>query len=107
MRKSCYVGGGEKAMGRDEDEIKDGEVVVVNGVPMFKASITIETSRPKSSWQQQRVISYLAEMYPNGVPAEVQRKQLLRDLGQRDPDLAQVDLKTLRRAIKTHNSRDV
>jgi len=48
----------------------EGEWVVINGVRMYKASVTIEVSRPKSSWQQQRVISYLAKMYPNGVPDE-------------------------------------
>jgi hypothetical protein len=52
-------------------------------------------------------MSYLAKMYPNGVPADVQRKWLLRELGRRDPALARLALKTLRRAIRTYNaSRD-
>jgi len=82
----------------------EGEWVVINGVRMYKASVTIEVSRPKSSWQQQRVISYLAKMYPNGVPDECPRKQLLRDLGKRDPAFARLDWKTLQRAIKARKA---
>jgi hypothetical protein len=69
------------------------------------AEVWLEVGRPKASWQQQRVIGHLRQMYPNGVPADIPRKQLLRQLGQREPALAKADLKTLRRAIKTHNSR--
>jgi hypothetical protein len=65
--------------------------------------LSIKAGRPKCSWQQKRVIRHLREMYPHGVPADIQRKWLLRELGRRDPALAKVDLKTLRRAIKTHN----
>jgi hypothetical protein len=74
---------------------------------MIRGWIELEVdrvSRPKSSWQQLRVISHLAQMYPNGVPADVQRKWLLRELGRRDPALARLDLKTLRRAIRTYNA---
>jgi hypothetical protein len=62
--------------------------------------VEVHVGRPKSSWQQQRVISYLAEMYPTGVPDDVPRKRLLAELGKRDPALKRLDWKTLRRAIK-------
>ena len=77
----------------------------IPGVLYGQAKIlSIKAGRPKSSWQQQRVITHLAEMYPNGVPADVQRKWLLRELGRRDPALARLDLKTLRRAICTYTA---
>src|SRR5262245_57280252 len=72
---------------------------------VFVPEVWIEVGRPKSSWQQQRIISHLAEMYPGGVPADIPRKQLLRELGQREPALAQADLKTLRRAINAYHAK--
>jgi hypothetical protein len=71
---------------------------------VWASKVEIQVSRPKSSWQQLRVISYLAETYPSGVPDDVPRKLLLRELGRRDPALARLDWKTLRRAIKAHNA---
>jgi hypothetical protein len=53
--------------------------------------------RPKSSWQQQRVIKHLREMYPDGrLPRP---KLLLARLAKRDPKLKSLDWKTLRRAL--------
>src|SRR5262245_7507869 len=74
------------------------------GPDAFQVEAWLEVGRPKSSWQQQRVISYLAKMYPNSVPDECPRKQLLRDLGKGDPALARLDWKTLQRAIKAHKA---
>ena len=36
--------------------------------PTINATISISVARPKSTWQQLRVMRYLREMYPNGVP---------------------------------------
>jgi hypothetical protein len=66
--------------------------------PTFNSSISISVGRPKSSWQQLRVIEHLKEMYPNGnLPRS---KRLLAELGKRDPELKSLDWKTLRRAIE-------
>jgi hypothetical protein len=50
--------------------------------------------------QQQRIIKYLKEWYPNGVPPDCSKKDLLfrlRECG--DPNLKSLDAKTLRSAL--------
>jgi hypothetical protein len=67
--------------------------------PVFHPTVTIIAGRPKSSWQQQRVIKHLKEMYPDGLPAKHRPGELRAALGKRDPDLKKLDWKTLQRAI--------
>jgi hypothetical protein len=56
--------------------------------------------------KQPLIIKYLAEMYPLGVPAPAHcpRKDLLNKLIKRDPNLASLGHKTLKRAIDKYNS---
>jgi hypothetical protein len=67
--------------------------------PVFHTTVTITASRPKSSWQQERVIKHLKEMYPDGFPAKYSPGRLLAALAKRDPQLKWLDRKTLRRAL--------
>src|SRR5262249_55598272 len=71
---------------------------------VFVPEVWIEVGRPKSSWQQQRIISHLAQMYPTGAPSDVGPKRLWGEWGQREPGLERADLKTLRRATRTQNA---
>jgi hypothetical protein len=71
---------------------------------VIRARIEVHVNRPKSSWQQDRVIHHLGEMYSSGIPDRCSKKQLLRELAKRDPDLEKLDRKTLRRAIEQYNS---
>jgi hypothetical protein len=76
-----------------------------HGQPIIRAvKVEFHTHRPKSSWQQERVIRRLAEIFPTGVPDQCLRKWLLAALIRRDPDLERLNWKTLQRAIKQHNS---
>jgi hypothetical protein len=49
------------------------------------------------TWQQERVIKHLREMYPDG--RLLRPKWLLARLAKRDPKLKSLDWKTLRRAM--------
>ena len=75
-----------------------GIACIKDGIPVVKAlKVEFHVSRPKSSWQQQRVIKHLKEMYPDGnFPSP---KRLLAKLAKRDPNLKSLDWKTLRQAI--------